>query len=130
VAATVSTDVVSAVNALAPKRLTACVLDEMAAGAAVVNTASIPGGGISRPPHEIQELLALKDFSPTMGQDLLAWMVTHSGHRRATAREIANVLAFLGSDAASYVSGSNVVLNHGFTGALLTKQLDFSSFPT
>jgi NAD(P)-dependent dehydrogenase (short-subunit alcohol dehydrogenase family) len=72
----------------------------------------------------------LKDFSATMGQPLLDWMVSQSGRRRATSREIANVLAFLGSDAASYVSGSNVVVDHGFTGALTTNQLDYSNFPT
>jgi NAD(P)-dependent dehydrogenase (short-subunit alcohol dehydrogenase family) len=72
----------------------------------------------------------LKDFSATMGQDLLDWMVTQSGNRRATALEIANVLAFLGSDAASYISGSNVIVDHGFTGALTTNQLDYSTFPT
>ena len=64
-----------------------------------------------------------------MGQELLDWMVTQSGNRRATAREVANVLAFLGSGAASYVSGSNVVVDHGFTGALNTNQLDYSAFP-
>jgi NAD(P)-dependent dehydrogenase (short-subunit alcohol dehydrogenase family) len=189
VAATFSTDVVIAVNVLAPKRLTAGVLEEMPAGAAVVNTASTAGGGYPAHLSEIQELLAiddwddalawvrqrpeltanpygfskecaqvftmqispalaargirinsacpglietplLKDFSATMGQPLLDWMVSQSGGRRATSREIANVLAFLGADAASYVSGSNVVVDHGFTGALTTNQLDYSNFPT
>jgi NAD(P)-dependent dehydrogenase (short-subunit alcohol dehydrogenase family) len=189
VAATFSTDVVIAVNALAPRRLTAGVLEKMPAGAAVVNTASTAGGGYPAHLSEIQQLLAiddwddalawvrqrpeltanpygfskecaqvftmqispalatrgirinsacpglietplLKDFSATMGQGLLDWMVSQSGSRRATPREIANVLAFLGSDAASYVSGSNVVVDHGFTGALTTNQLDYSNFPT
>jgi NAD(P)-dependent dehydrogenase (short-subunit alcohol dehydrogenase family) len=188
VAGTFSTDIVIAVNVLAPKRLTAVVIDMMTAGAAVVNTASTAGGGYPAHLGEIQALLAiddwdealawvrerpdltanpygfskecaqvftmqvapalaergirinsvcpglietplLKDFSATMGQDMLDWTVTQSGNRRATPVEIANVLAFLGSDAASYISGSNVVVDHGFTGALNTNQLDYSTFP-
>jgi NAD(P)-dependent dehydrogenase (short-subunit alcohol dehydrogenase family) len=188
VAATFATDIVIAVNVLAPQRLTAGLIDKMPTGAAVVNTASTAGGGYPAHLSDIQTLLAiddwddalawvhkhpeltanpygfskecaqvftmqaapalaargirinsvcpglietplLKDFSATMGQELLDWMVTQSGNRRATAREVANVLAFLGSGAASYVSGSNVVVDHGFTGALNTNQLDYSTFP-
>ena len=188
VAATFAIDVVMAVNVLAPKRLTAGVIDKMPGGAAVVNTASTAGGGYPAHLDDIQTLLAiddwddalawvrehpeltlnpygfskecaqvftmqvatalgargirinsvcpglietplLKDFAATLGQDMLDWMVTQSGHRHATPNEIANVLAFLGSDAASYISGSNVLVDHGFTGALTTNQLDYSTFP-
>jgi len=48
------------------------------------------------------------DFNATMGAPIMDWMVSQSGGRRATPGEVANVLAFLGSDAASYMSGSNV----------------------
>jgi NAD(P)-dependent dehydrogenase (short-subunit alcohol dehydrogenase family) len=189
VAATFATELVMAVNVLAPKRLTAGVIDKMPAGAAVVNTASTAGGGYPAHIGDIQTLLAiddwddalawvrehpeltlnpygfskecaqvftmqvatelgargirinsvcpglidtplLKDFAATLGQDMLDWMVAQSGNRRATPDEIANVLAFLGSDAASYISGSNVLVDHGFTGALTTNQLDYSTFPT
>jgi NAD(P)-dependent dehydrogenase (short-subunit alcohol dehydrogenase family) len=41
------------------------------------------------------------DFAATMGQPILDWMVSQSGGRRAAPAEVANVLAFIGSDAAS-----------------------------
>jgi NAD(P)-dependent dehydrogenase (short-subunit alcohol dehydrogenase family) len=187
VAATFSTDVVMAVNVLAPRRLTAALLERIPAGGAVVNTASTAGGGYTEHVGLIQDLLAiddwgdaltwvrnhpeltanpygfskecaqvytmqlapallsrgvrinsvcpglietplLKDFSDTLGQGVIDWMVSQSGGRRATAREIANVIAFLGSDAATYVTGSNVIVDLGFTACLNTGQLDYTTF--
>lgn len=71
----------------------------------------------------------LTDFNATMGAARLDWMVTQSGGRRASAREVAAVLAFLGSDAASYISGTHVLVDNGFTAALTTQQLDLTTFP-
>lgn len=188
VAATFPTEVVMSVNVLAPKRLTAALLDRMPVGGAVVNTASTAGTGYPAHLSLIQELLAiddwgkalawvaehpdltenpyffskecaqvltmqstpalrargirinsvcpgiietplLQDFSATLGDPIIDWMVSQSGGRRAEAVEIANVIAFLGSSAACYVSGSNVVVDNGFTAALTTNQLDYSTMP-
>jgi NAD(P)-dependent dehydrogenase (short-subunit alcohol dehydrogenase family) len=43
-----------------------------------------------------------------------------------TPREAAMPLAFLGSAAAAYVNGHDLVADGGFTAALTTGQLDFS----
>jgi NAD(P)-dependent dehydrogenase (short-subunit alcohol dehydrogenase family) len=64
-----------------------------------------------------------------MGQPILDWMVSQSGGRRAAPAEVANVLAFIGSDAASYIGGSNIIADHGFTAAVLTNQIDYSTLP-
>jgi NAD(P)-dependent dehydrogenase (short-subunit alcohol dehydrogenase family) len=69
----------------------------------------------------------IPDFEATMGDATLGWMVGESGGRRATPQEIANVLAFLGSDAAGYVNGANVIADGGFTAALNTGSLDFAA---
>jgi NAD(P)-dependent dehydrogenase (short-subunit alcohol dehydrogenase family) len=71
----------------------------------------------------------LSDFAATMGQPILDWMVSQSGGRRAAPAEVANVLAFIGSDAASYIGGSNIIADHGFTAAVLTNQIDYSTLP-
>ena len=39
------------------------------------------------------------------------------------------MLAFLGSDAARYVSGTNVLVDNGFTASVLTNQADYSTMP-
>jgi NAD(P)-dependent dehydrogenase (short-subunit alcohol dehydrogenase family) len=70
------------------------------------------------------------DFAATMGQPILDWMVSQSGGRRAAPAEVAKVLAFIGSDAASYISGSNIIADHGFTAAVLTNQIDYSTLPS
>ncbi len=67
----------------------------------------------------------LVDFRQTMTEKVIDWAAGQSG-RLVTAREVANVLAFLGSDAASFVSGVNVTVDNGFSAALETGQVDFS----
>ncbi|MDT3439418.1 coniferyl-alcohol dehydrogenase [Pseudofrankia sp. BMG5.37] len=67
----------------------------------------------------------LADFRATMTDELLDWAV-RQGHqgRPATAREVAQVLAFLGSDAAAYLNGVNIPVDAGMQAALLTDQTD------
>ena len=43
-----------------------------------------------------------------------------------TAREVASVLAFLGTEAASFVNGVNLLVDVGFTAAMNTGQADFA----
>ncbi|CAN5211070.1 glucose 1-dehydrogenase [soil metagenome] len=188
VAATQATEVVMAVNVLAPRKLIAALRQRIPIGGAVVNTASTAGGGYPERLTDIQALLAIEDwsqaqawianrldltqnvygfskecsqvltmelarglggdgirinsvcpgiidtpllddFNATMGRPLLDWMVSQSGGRRATPSQIASVLAFLGSDAAGYVSGCNIVVDQGFTAGVITNQLDFANFP-
>jgi NAD(P)-dependent dehydrogenase (short-subunit alcohol dehydrogenase family) len=67
----------------------------------------------------------LADFRVTMTDQLLDWAVRQGGHGRpATAAEVAGVLAFLGSDAAAYLSGVNIPVDDGMQAALLTNQTD------
>lgn len=68
----------------------------------------------------------LKDFRETMSDKLIDWNVSETNGRLVTPREVATVLAFLGSDAASYVNGVNLLVDAGFTAALTTGQVDFS----
>jgi NAD(P)-dependent dehydrogenase (short-subunit alcohol dehydrogenase family) len=68
----------------------------------------------------------LSDFKATMTEPVLDWMVSQGNGRPATPMEIAGTLAFLGSDAARYVNGTNLIADGGFTGAMTTNQVDFS----
>jgi NAD(P)-dependent dehydrogenase (short-subunit alcohol dehydrogenase family) len=189
VAGTLPTEIVMAVNVLAPKKLIAGLQHRMPAGSAVVNTASTAGGGYLERLAAIQRFLAiddwraaldwviehsaltknpygfskecaqvltlqlaktlgnrgirinsvcpgiidtplLDDFRTSMGEPIIGWMVSQSGGRKAAPAEVASVLAFLGSDAARYVSGTNVLIDNGFTAAILTNQADYSAMPT
>ena len=65
-----------------------------------------------------------------MGEPIIDWMVSQSGGRRAAPDEVASVLAFLGCDAARYVNGTNVLVDNGFTAALLTDQIDYTAMPS
>ena len=71
----------------------------------------------------------IADFQTSMGTPILEWMISQSGGRKATAREIADALAFLGSDAASYINGTNLLVDNGFTAAVTTNQIDYSTMP-
>jgi NAD(P)-dependent dehydrogenase (short-subunit alcohol dehydrogenase family) len=71
----------------------------------------------------------IADFQTSMGTPILDWMISQSGGRKAAAGEIADALAFLGSDAASYINGTNLLIDNGFSAAITTNQIDYSSMP-
>lgn len=77
----------------------------------------------------IIETPLLSDFKTSMGEPIIDWMVSQSGGRRAAPTEVASVLAFLGSDAARYVNGANMLVDNGFTAAVITNQADYSAMP-
>jgi NAD(P)-dependent dehydrogenase (short-subunit alcohol dehydrogenase family) len=68
----------------------------------------------------------LVDFRATMTDKLIDWNVSETNGRLVTPREVAMVLAFLGSDAAAYVNGVNMLVDAGFMAAMATGQCDFS----
>jgi len=69
----------------------------------------------------------LKDFRETMTDKIIDWNISETNGRLVTAREVATVLAFLGSDAAAYVNGVNLPVDAGFTAAMTTGQVDFAA---
>jgi NAD(P)-dependent dehydrogenase (short-subunit alcohol dehydrogenase family) len=69
----------------------------------------------------------LKDFRATMTDKIIDWNISETNGRLVTAREVATVLAFLGSEAAAYVNGVNLLVDAGFTAAMTTGQVDFSA---
>jgi len=69
----------------------------------------------------------LADFRATMTDTIIDWNISECNGRTVTAREVAMVLAFLGSDAALYVNGVNLLIDAGFTAAMTTGQVDFSA---
>ncbi|MFI5047628.1 MAG: SDR family oxidoreductase [Acidimicrobiia bacterium] len=72
----------------------------------------------------------MKDFRATMGDAGLDFTIQHAGGRMSTAREVASVIAFLGSPAAAFVSGQNVNIDFGFEASMTTGMLDTSSVAT
>jgi NAD(P)-dependent dehydrogenase (short-subunit alcohol dehydrogenase family) len=68
----------------------------------------------------------LVDFKETMSEKVIDWTIGQATGEYVTAREVANLLAYLGSDAAKYVSGVNVNIDGGFEAAMTTGQVDFS----
>jgi NAD(P)-dependent dehydrogenase (short-subunit alcohol dehydrogenase family) len=68
----------------------------------------------------------LVDFRQTMSDKMIDWNVTETNGRLVTSREVASVLAFLGTEAAAYVNGVNLLVDAGFTAAMTTGQVDFS----
>src|SRR5690348_4335832 len=69
----------------------------------------------------------LSDFRKTMTDKVIDWNIAQAGGRLMSPHEVALPLAFLGSEAASYVSGVNFVVDGGFGAAMTTGQLDFSA---
>jgi NAD(P)-dependent dehydrogenase (short-subunit alcohol dehydrogenase family) len=68
----------------------------------------------------------LVDFRKTMTDKIIDWTVSQTNQRLVTPREVATALAFLGSEAASYVNGVNLNVDAGFNAAMATGQVDFS----
>jgi len=69
----------------------------------------------------------MADFRESMGDKVIDWSVTVQGNgRMAVATDIAPPLAFMGSDAASFINGVNLLVDAGFTAAMTTGQADFS----
>jgi NAD(P)-dependent dehydrogenase (short-subunit alcohol dehydrogenase family) len=69
----------------------------------------------------------LADFRATMTDTIIDWNIAECNGRTVTAREVATVLAFLGSGASIYVNGVNLLVDAGFTAAMTTGQVDFSA---
>ena len=69
----------------------------------------------------------LKDFEATIGKKALDFATNHATGKLMTPREVAMPLAFLGSDAAAYVNGHDLVADGGFTANMITGQVDFST---
>jgi NAD(P)-dependent dehydrogenase (short-subunit alcohol dehydrogenase family) len=69
----------------------------------------------------------LADFRQTFGENLIQWTVEQGTGRYMTAREVAMPLAFLGSDAAIYINGHDLVTDGGFNAAMATGQADLST---
>ena len=69
----------------------------------------------------------LEDFKETMGAHLIEWTSKEATGALMTPREVAMPLAFLGSEAASYVNGHDLVADGGFTAAMTTGQVDLSA---
>jgi NAD(P)-dependent dehydrogenase (short-subunit alcohol dehydrogenase family) len=69
----------------------------------------------------------LKDFRATISDKLIDWNIEQANGRPVTPREVGLVLAFLGSDAAAYVNGVNLLVDAGFTAAMTTGQVDFAA---
>jgi NAD(P)-dependent dehydrogenase (short-subunit alcohol dehydrogenase family) len=68
----------------------------------------------------------LPDFRETTSDKIVDWNIREMGGRAIAPREVASVIAFLGSPAASYVNGVNLDIDGGFSAALATGQVDFS----
>ena len=60
------------------------------------------------------------------GDKLIDWTVDAGDGQLVTPREVAMPLAFLGSEAAAYVNGHDLVADGGFNAAMTTGQVDFS----
>ncbi len=180
---------VASVNYLAVRTLSEGLLDHMAEGGAIVNTASLAGNLWRKRVKEIDALLdidltdgwaaalqwfetelpaldqgpynfskevverytmrssrptmrrgvrtnsacpgpidtpLLPDFRQTTSDAIIDWNIREMNGRPVAAREVAMVLAFLGSPAAAYVNGVNLDIDGGFNAALATGQVDFS----
>jgi NAD(P)-dependent dehydrogenase (short-subunit alcohol dehydrogenase family) len=70
----------------------------------------------------------MPSFEQFMGKEFMDKFPKPLWGRNSTPEEQAHVLAFLNSDAASYVTGSNVYADGGFNGGMVTGTIDLSVF--
>lgn len=70
----------------------------------------------------------MPSFEQFMGKDFMDKFPKPLWGRNSTPEEQAHVLAFLNSDAASYVTGANVYSDGGFHGGMTTGTIDLSVF--
>ena len=68
----------------------------------------------------------LPEFRAATSDKIVDWNIREMAGRAISPREVAMVLAFLGSPAASYVNGVNLDIDGGFNAAMATGQLDMS----
>jgi NAD(P)-dependent dehydrogenase (short-subunit alcohol dehydrogenase family) len=68
----------------------------------------------------------LPDFRATMTDKAIDWCIEESG-RVAHPRDIALVLAFLGTDASGFVNGVNLNVDLGFSAGMAMGQVDFGA---
>ena len=68
----------------------------------------------------------LPDFRETMTDKTIDWTIEQCG-RVASPVDIAQALAFLGTDASGYVNGVNLNVDAGFNAAMAMGQLDFAA---
>jgi NAD(P)-dependent dehydrogenase (short-subunit alcohol dehydrogenase family) len=68
----------------------------------------------------------LADFRATASDKIVDWNIREMAGRAVTPQEVASVLAFFASPAASYVNGVNLEIDGGFFAALATGQVDYS----
>ncbi|MCB2047028.1 MAG: SDR family oxidoreductase [Novosphingobium sp.] len=66
----------------------------------------------------------VKDFFETMGDDAMNFSIDTAG-RMVTGREVAMLLAYLGSPAATFVSGQNIDIDNGMVASLKTGTASF-----
>jgi NAD(P)-dependent dehydrogenase (short-subunit alcohol dehydrogenase family) len=68
----------------------------------------------------------LPDFRATTSDKIVDWNIREMAGRAVSPREVASVLAFLGSPAVGYVNGVNIDIDGGFFASMATGQVDFS----
>jgi NAD(P)-dependent dehydrogenase (short-subunit alcohol dehydrogenase family) len=68
----------------------------------------------------------MPSFESYMGKDFMDRFPKPLGGRNSTPEEQAHVVVFLNSDAATYITGTNVYADGGFSAGMLTSRLDFS----
>jgi NAD(P)-dependent dehydrogenase (short-subunit alcohol dehydrogenase family) len=84
-----------------------------------VRTNSVCPGPIDTP--------LLPDFKESMTEALINWQIEQTHGKLATSEDVAVALVFLGCDASRFVNGMNLNVDAGFSAALTTGQLDFST---
>lgn len=80
---------------------------------------SVSPGGVETP--------LIDDFTKSMGQEAMDFSARLVG-RHATATEVADVVAFLTSDSAAWVNGTDIRVDGGLVGALASGATDYAAW--